>query len=311
MAKKQETSLETDHLLGVYQDLFDNPKPVVHSVDKDDHSRETQAVRHFHLIDTTSKERASGEHPIIIETSQVDKARLQVDGGRFADYALQLVRHNSSENKCYKIELQIRSPIIQEALRKILIECVDSNLYEDPIRIEKPFKPLFHNRQLILDYCGDAARTEEETQHLKALTEEFYPLFLKEIEKRWQVLEECHFVVFEMLWTLFPEEEEVLVCQDGFWEVKRVRSCGTRIRNGEERFVISLWSWGYSRGFFGPRLSEVEIPSYAGTRVVDHLECYPLRFNREAESVREGLITRGHKWRELITPSHKHYTGSS
>lgn len=271
---------------------------------------EGQPVSRIELIELTEKERPGGEQPIVTITNSFNRAK--EDNGRYGEYALRLRRKHDKDGATTGTQLEVRSPIIRTALNTILDSYAFLNLLADPIIIKKPYDGIFHYRKEIAEYTDAPERTTEEREHMKVLTETFFPLYINPIEKIYQEEIPKGRVRFDLLWTLFRAEDDIIVHTEYFREIHRVVHCETKTDKDDNTFFqIHTWRWGYNAGKFGPAAELLALPEFSGTRRIEQLDCFPVRFLKpeDQKELRRKLVQRGHLWRELIRPSHKHYEG--
>jgi hypothetical protein len=124
-----------------------------------------------------------------------------------------------------------------------------------------------------------------------------------------------HSIQFEFLWTIFPPGE--LVYSTVFMKMHQVfivkefeSDIVTERDSGKERDAKKVWSlvcWSYD--WNGKTFNRVPITfkfdEFQGTRLINTLHCYPLRYRNtemnesDTEQLRADLISRGKRFREL------------
>jgi hypothetical protein len=262
------------------------------------------------LEDITEKQRPEGEQPTTTITSVFNRAR--EDSERFNDHALLVIRKVDKNGDTFDTELAVRSSIIQNALRFILKSYAYLNLAANPIVLKKPYDALFHYRNEIFEYAEAPERTDEEKRWLKVLTEKFFPLYMTKVVKAWEEDIQKGRVPFNLLWTLFRAEDDIIIQTDYYKELHRVVHCEFLTQEGDQKFCIYTWRWGYNAGKFGPCSETIVIPKYSSTRRIEQLPCFPLKRLDSAKQAKiyQELVARGKKWKELIRPSHREYNGS-
>lgn len=265
------------------------------------------------LIDVTELFKPGREHPITSITSFTKRPR---EGDRkYKDHGLVLVRKEDENGDSMGIELVINSPLIQKALRTVTASFAVLNLAADPIIIKKPYEPLFHFREQLSMYAESSERSAEERVHLKVLTEEFIPKYLKKTMDIYKEEVPKGRVPWNHLWTLFRPEDDVLVRTEQYEEIHRVMSCETRAPSpgSDGLFYIQTWRWGYNNDKFGPCTETIVIPEFAHSRRIQLLSCFPMESlsPEEKEKIYKRMINRGHQWRELIKPMHRNYNGEN
>ncbi|KAF4994265.1 hypothetical protein FGRMN_5903 [Fusarium graminum] len=259
------------------------------------------------LIDLTTTKRPGAEQPSVIPTSHFKRPKK--DLRRYDDYALKVIRYVDQDGADTGVgkSLEISSPFLQKCLRPLLSKHAFLNFAADPIVINRPFAPIFHLR-------ADISRLAKITtdvvaaQHLNLLLEQFCEPYLGQTIKTYEGEVPRGLVRYELLWTLFKAEDDIIVEHNNYREVHRVMHC----EYGEEAFLVYTWRWGYNAGKFGPCSETVVIPRYSSIRKVTQLACYPVEFvgdKAEQDHVYAQMIQRGKRWKEMIRPTHCEYTG--
>ncbi|KAI1360472.1 hypothetical protein F5Y08DRAFT_317320 [Xylaria arbuscula] len=259
------------------------------------------------LIDLTEKYRTAAQVPTITPTGYSHRPKLV--SGQFSEYALRVVRVIRPDGSDGGTRLEISSPVIQDVLRRIMSSYAFLNLATDPIVIKKPFAPLFHYREELREIASDS-QNDVERAHMKLLMEDFYKPYLGEVESIYRDEVPKGRVRFELLWTLFRAEDDVIVHTNYYREMHRVVHYDEYIA-GDDCFLLFTWRWGYNAGKFGPCSETIRIPHFSSTRRIQQLPCFPIKQlqTAEAEKICRSLVDRGIKWRDFIHPSHKMYSG--
>ncbi|KAI0199932.1 P-loop containing nucleoside triphosphate hydrolase protein [Astrocystis sublimbata] len=259
------------------------------------------------LIDLTARYRAGAQAPTIAPTGYSHRPRLLTD--QYSEYALRIIREIKPDGSEGQTTLEISSPIIQAVFRRIMSSYAFLDLAADPIVIKKPFAPLFHYRQELKKVASESENEIERT-HMRLLMDEFYKPYLGEIEKIYRDEVPKGRVRFELLWTLFRAEDDVLVHTNHYREMHRVMHYEECVEE-DEYFRLYTWRWGYNAGKFGPCSETVSIPHFSSTRRISQLPCFPVKQldPSEAEKIYRDFVNRGMKWRNLIKPSHRSYQG--
>jgi hypothetical protein len=269
---------------------------------------EEPAVTRIELIDITEKEKKYGEQPVITITSPFHTAK--EDRGRYSDFAMLIRRKIDKEGDSVSTEVEIRSPIIRKALQGILATYAFLNLAATPIVIAKPYSALFHHREDIRNYAISPERSPEEKRHLAVLTD-FLAKYIGPAEKMYQQMNLKGMIRFDLLWTLFRAEDDVISQAEHFKEVYRVVHCEQKTKEDETFFLIQVWRWGYSAGKFGPVQETLMIPEFSSTRRITQLPIFPFRCLSEdnQRAIYSEVVERGRQWRNLIHASYRQYNG--
>lgn len=293
--------------------LHGSSKPELENVyteEKDSASEGTLAE----LIDLTEMQRPGGQRPSITQTPNFKRPR-NTSGhyGRYNEYGLRVIRKLDTEGDSISTELAIASEPIQNALRAILTNYAFLNLAADPIIIPEPYEPLFHHRVELQEYTVSAQISSHERKHMEIFMDKFMKVYLQETRRIFTEEVNKGWVTFDYLWTLFRGEDDVLFTGQHFEEIYRVVGYEYVAGEGEKRFRIHAWRWGYNNKKFGPCSETIDIVKFTSAKRIEQLPCYPLRVleDEKQEQLKARFIARGRRWRQLIAPSHKQYHGIS
>ena len=268
------------------------------------------AITRIELVDITEKQKPYGEQPIISLTDSFHSSR--EDRGRYTEFAILIRRKIDKDGNAVSTEVEIRSPIIRRALQGILATYAFLNLAAVPIVIAKPYGALFHYRKEIREYTSAPERTSEETRHLRLLTD-FLDKNIGASEKLYQQLNLNGVITFDLLWTLFRAEDDIVCQTDYFEQISRVVHCESKTTKDDEKFFqIQVWRWGYNAGKFGPAQETLVIKEFSSTRRITQLPFFPFRClsDMDQKAMRTRLVGRGYQWRNLIHPEYRQYNGS-
>ena len=271
--------------------------------------QEEPLTKYVELVDITEKDRGHGDQPLILHTHSYFKAK--DNHGKYDEYALILRRKRNKDDEETSTTLQVRSPLIREALKLILDGYSYLNLEGCPIEIKKPYDPLFHHRRELREYSRSAERSPEQTKHLDVLIK-FMDDHLSATERRYMQLVPNGMVDFENLWTIYRAEDIIVQQTDHFRQCYRITSCGMAVDNeGVKYFELRVWSWGYNGYKFGPVEEQLRVDEFPVPRKIVLLKFCPLNLlpNEEQESLTKSLVLRGRLWRDAVNLGHHHYQG--
>lgn len=297
MSLEDYNSIRKDHTTGADGPTTTPVNPVVE-----------KEVTRIEYEDITEKEKGYGEQSLITLTSSFHRAK--EDRGKYHEYAL-LIRHKiDKEGEPISTELEVRSPIIRQALQENLASYAYLNLDAVPIIIPKPYVALFHYRKELREYTKSPDRSEEQKRHLDVLID-MMSKYIGPTEKVYEQMIPKGMVEFDLLWTLFRAEDDIVLQNDHFRELKRVVHCEKKTKDEQTFFQVETWRWAYSSGKFGPTKETIVIPEFSGARRIIHLPIFPLNRLTEADQhmLRTELIERGRRWKELVRPEHRSYSG--
>lgn len=274
-----------------------------------DGSEEQSDALIVELVDVTETETRWGDISTSVRTADRQKGR---DLDRFANYAVVLRRRMNHQEEPKSTHLEIRSPIIRAALKIICADNPYTNINSDPIIISKPYVPLFHYRQEIRDYANDKVRTEQEKKHMQILLS-FMDKHLGKTVEEYDRLLPAGMVSFGILWTLFRPEAIVVAQRDHYIQCFVTESFDVTMVDGNPALYVIVRSWDYNGSRFGPLKTSRIIRHFNGLQKISALEIYPIEFHKEPDGsdLREKLIARGQKWRQLVDVSHRMYNGTS
>jgi hypothetical protein len=260
------------------------------------------------LVDITEKSKGHGDQPQIYLTSSLYQAK--ENRGTYDEFALLLRRKVDKEGDAVSTTLEVQSPVIRHALKEILASYSRLNLAARPIEIEKPYTALFHYRNELRQYVDSNDRTVEEKLHMDVLMK-FMDLNIGPTEEMYEQMIPNGRITFDLLWTLFRPEDDIILQKDYFQECLRVIHCEEKTKGNETIFQIEAWRWGFNGAQFGPTQEKIVISEFSSTRRITQLKIFPLKMmpEREREELCAFLIDRGHRWKECVNVGHRQYTG--
>lgn len=267
------------------------------------------AVTRIELVDITEKQKGYGEQPVTTLTSSFHTAK--EDRGRYSEFAMLIRRKIDKEGDAVSTDVEIRSPIIRKAMQGILATYAFLNLAAVPIVIAKPYAALFHYRQEIRTYATAPERSVEERRHMKVLAD-FLTKNIGPAERLHQQMNLKGMITFDLLWTLFRAEDDIVCRTDYFNQIYRVVHCETKTDKDDETFFyIQAWRWGYNAKKFGPAQETLKIPEFSSTRRITQLSFFPVRCLAEEDQkvMHAQLVNRGHQWKSLIRSAYRQYDG--
>ena len=270
---------------------------------------EEPTTKHVELVDITEKDRGFGDQPLVLHTQSYYKAKDSL--GKYDDYALVLRRKRNKDDEETSTTLEVRSPVIREALKCVLARYSYLNLEGCPIEIKKPYGPLFHYRRELREYAMSAEHGLEQKKHLDILIK-FMDDNLSVTERRYTQLVPNGMIDYDNLWTIYRAEDIIVHQNDHFQQCYRITSCGTtKDTEGVEYFELRVWSWGYNGYKFGPVEEKLRIDNFPVPRKIVLLQFCPLTLlsKDEQERLVERLEDRGRLWRDAVNLGHQYYQG--
>ena len=152
----------------------------------------------------------------------------------------------------------------------------------------------------------------EQASHLKCL--------LKYIDKDYAAtkktlypLLEAGNITFDLIWTLF--RSDTIIYTSTYSAPDEPRAFKVEYATKESSFMKGTWYdiegkyLDFDGKGFGLGTMEVEIESFKGPRRISSLPCYPLKYHKDAEEMKQKLIERGRKFTELSGMQYKFHKG--
>ncbi|KAF2726605.1 P-loop containing nucleoside triphosphate hydrolase protein, partial [Polyplosphaeria fusca] len=208
--------------------------------------------------------------------------------------------------------IDIKSESLRDILRKILEDVRGVSRAEDMPTVEPIL--LFNFLPELESYRANAGNNSHNAMHIKHL--ELLVDFIKTCQRstveRFASLLPKKEITYELLPALFKTNTEVYTTCRGTGE-PRCFKCNY----GEERTELNGSKFFYIEGryinfdgrMFGEAKMKCSIPKFRGTRRIDSLEAYPLRFYTQLEEIRMELIKRGRVFCSLRGVHHRQYDG--
>lgn len=300
--------------LQLYQDAFPSTvsaPPATQAEEPDaveaGNTVEQDDTTNLETIDVTQREEKYGDRPIITLTASVLQAKSEKD--KYDSYAMILRRRIDRDRIELGTSLEIRSSVIRKVVREVFGDYPYVNTLGCPITIAKPYSELFHYRKELYGYT---CKTDEEKKHLEVLTA-FMKDHLEETEVMYNRMVPHGLISYPYLWTLFRPGEIVVRQQDDRKECFQVTSAESKFKDEGVVFQIKALFWTFNGTRFGCSVEKLKIPEFLGVRKIVEMGVYPLNQlpMAERDSLKASLIARGHKWRKLVSVSHREYDGEA
>ena len=226
----------------------------------------------------------------------------------------------------YKIFIDIKSELLRDVLRQVLIGIPTVSLHGDKPEVWSSkstdrFRTLMPSQiriEILFHFLPqiEAKRditlleSDKETQHLDLLIrflQEHYASIIKTLP---ELLERGE-MTFDLLWTLFPpntliytscvysEEPKCLIFD--FGEEKLLKK--------GKFYVLQCRYLDFNGKVLGEVISNLLIPEFRGAKPITSLEAFPLKYHREMAKVKAELIERGRRFASLKGIHHTAYQG--
>ncbi|KAI4228183.1 MAG: hypothetical protein L6R36_001836 [Xanthoria steineri] len=134
-----------------------------------------------------------------------------------------------------------------------------------------------------------------------------------EIKKTLYPLLESNTITFDLLWALF-KSNEIAYCPT-YSNPDEPRAFKIEYATKENSFMKGTWYniegryLEYDGKQFGMGTMEVEVEQFKGPRKISSLACYPLKYHKDAESLKLKLIERGKKFVALEGMNYRFHKG--
>lgn len=192
--------------------------------------------------------------------------------------------------------LTIQSPIICKEIAPILLKQRCAFGEDATITMENPFKELYFSRSAILSLYDEKENGSEEKQHLGLLSEVMHGLF-RELEQEVVKMHAKRLISNSLLWTLFPCGMIVYSQTDDHKDQALEAIVFSNMDNvlPDQGSLVVCQYVEFTGTSFGVGVKNISIPHFEGTRSIDELKVYPLKFHPDAPTIRGKLFQRGRK----------------
>ncbi|KAL2695082.1 hypothetical protein AAEP93_004143 [Penicillium crustosum] len=229
----------------------------------------------------------------------------------YAEYAFivrERVDRNSDEVTSY---IDIKSEGLRDILRVVLHDIKAISLLEDKPSIEQ--NVLFHFLPE-LDRCLDNSSDHDpaHAEYLRLLIDHLTYAYASISQRLESMLQHGH-ITYDLLWALFKPGCHVYTTCIGTKEPRCVVfDAGEEItQNDETWFNLECRFLDYDGVKFGEAGIFLRVPKFRGSKPIATLEAYPLCHHPSHEQVRNDLVDRGQKFRDLAGSHIQHCKGSA
>ncbi|KAH7323170.1 P-loop containing nucleoside triphosphate hydrolase protein [Stachybotrys elegans] len=163
-----------------------------------------------------------------------------------------------------------------------------------------PFRPFFYRWTYFQQLLHQAAK---ESSPVKPFAQLLYDLLRLEVQP---IVDEVHDMVknrvitYELLWTIFSPLRRLY---DKAWLYDRMYILQSYAYT-KDGFVVTAKFVDWDGEKFGYRSTDVTIPPFSGTRSIEQLSIYPIDLSQSQGEIRQKLLNRGTKFRDLCTVDH-------
>ena len=214
-------------------------------------------------------------------------------------------KNHAGQNPTTIDSIVIQSPLLKTALQRILDKYPGLSPQLDHLVFEAPFECFFH-RWSLLEAALNTEANEKTHKHLSllhaVLAEE-----LKDTLSQYQDLTSHGVIRFRDLWTIFMPDHNIFLNNRPSDEV--VKLSRAYYTGDHEHFILEYRqvSWdGYDIGYCK---EQVFVSRFDGTCPINQLSTYPFAYHKSQSEVRQKLVIRGHRFKNLAAVKFMAYKG--
>ncbi|KAF2105451.1 P-loop containing nucleoside triphosphate hydrolase protein [Lophiotrema nucula] len=253
--------------------------------------------------------------PVVLQVGTMDQ--LALEPKRSPDAALILIRHYNIARSLERTTLEIRSPYMRTALRKVIKSYPDVSFDSTSnFVIPGPPRCLFHYRHELLAFA-QASKNENIEEHVDFLLRYMARALRKEISSYDLLLDgnaNGPGLEYDHLWMAFRPGDLLYEKIDGEDRICRLRSMSPVRYHLDGQYYREYWSlfaeiiqcdgdnFGYTRTY-------ATIEKYDGYRPLRNLDIFPLIYHEEVDRIRSDVVARGKVYLSLLGVHYCFYDG--
>ncbi|KAM0276484.1 hypothetical protein ACHAQH_006711 [Verticillium albo-atrum] len=278
--------------------------------------------------------------PVRLEYKRVDqvwdstihnfKLQSTAEGGSDAQYdafVLQIRRVFDFEGKYKSTTVDVKSKLLRECLQDVVGNIKGVSLVDNTPRLDPNLLFLYlddlreYGKKLKrADTVGttkrarqkDQRRNEEKRRHLKVLLA-YLDKDYAQVKKSLYPMLENGLITFDLLWALWKPNTLAYTATYGSEDEPRVFKVEAAEKHssfvkGDFYFIDGKY-FEYDGKQFGYGGFAEEVADFRGARKITSLNCYPLKYHKNEQKVRESLIVRGKKFVQLGGVQYKCHEG--
>ncbi|KAI4169410.1 MAG: hypothetical protein LQ343_005714 [Gyalolechia ehrenbergii] len=245
------------------------------------------------------------------------------DADEYDQYVFTVRRKFDWENKYTDTVVDIKSKSLKEALTHVM-GAVKGVSFAEETPIVDP-NMLFLYMEELRAYMKELkaqSKSEKKSKlrkaaavkhsHVKVLIK-YLDKDYAETKKTLYPLLESNTITFDLLWALF-KSNEIAYCPT-YSNPDEPRAFKIEYATKENSFMKGTWYniegryLEYDGKQFGMGTMEVEVEQFKGPRKISSLACYPLKYQKDADSLRAKLIERGKKFVALKGMNYRFHKG--
>ncbi|PYH67336.1 ATP-binding protein [Aspergillus vadensis CBS 113365] len=245
------------------------------------------------------------------------------DANEWDQYLFTVRRKFDWDNKYLETVVDLKSKYLRDALSKVMdgvkgVSLVQETAVVDPnmlfLYLEETRQYMKDLRQLAKTEKKKKARklAEIKASHLKVLIK-YLDTDYAETKKTLYPLLDSSMITFDLLWAIF--KPNTVAYSSTYGNQDEPRAFKIEYATKESSFMKGQWYsiegryLEYDGKAFGMGTMAAEVESFKGARKITSLSCYPLKYHREAESVKAKLIERGKKFVALRGMNYRYHKG--
>ncbi|KAL8725064.1 MAG: hypothetical protein Q9166_007595 [cf. Caloplaca sp. 2 TL-2023] len=245
------------------------------------------------------------------------------DADEYDQYVFTVRRKFDWENKYTDTVVDIKSKPLKEALTHVMGAVKGVSFAEETPIVDPNMLFLYleelrtHMKELKIQSKSEKKKKPRKAasakfSHVKVLIK-YLDKDYAETKKTLYPLLESNTITFDLLWALF-KSNEIAYCPT-YSNPDEPRAFKIEYATKENSFMKGTWYniegryLEYDGKQFGMGTMEVEVEQFKGPRKISSLACYPLKYHKDAESLKLKLIERGKKFVALKGMNYRFHKG--
>ncbi|MCJ1223699.1 hypothetical protein MMC12_000342, partial [Toensbergia leucococca] len=245
------------------------------------------------------------------------------DADEYDQYVFTVRRKFDWENKYTDTVVDIKSKPLKEALTHVMGAVKGVSFAEETPSVDPNMLFLYleelrmHMKELKLQKKTQKKKKVKKAALMKAAHVKVLVKYLDkdyaETKKTLYPLLESNTITFDLLWALF-KSNEIAYCET-YSNPDEPRAFKIEYATKESSFMKGTWYniegryLEYDGKTFGMGTMEVEVEQFKGPRKISSLACYPLKYHRDSEALKQQLVERGKKFVALKGMNYRFHKG--
>lgn len=245
------------------------------------------------------------------------------DADEYDQYVFTVRRKFDWENKYTDTVVDIKSKSLKEVLTHVMGAVKGVSFAEETPVVDPNMLFLYlEEMRVYMKELKSQRKSEKKSKlrkaagvkyaHVKVLIK-YLDKDYAETKKTLYPLLESNTITFDLLWALF-KSNEIAYCPT-YSNPDEPRAFKIEYATKENSFMKGTWYniegryLEYDGKQFGMGTMEVEVEQFKGPRKISSLACYPLKYHKDADSLRAKLIERGRKFVALKGMNYRFHKG--